>query len=313
MNRGVNRLTRIAVALLGVTAVGAAQSTQSCPAVTGEPYLRCQVDRPAVPDTGNILPRYPDMLRQAKMSGLTRVSFVVDTNGRVAPASVTSLEAPHDLFASSVSLAVTRWSFAPAEKNGVRVAMRFEHVFELRLSADSEAPPQPELTVRRDTMADGAPRITLAEAERDPNAESHFTAAHLLEAQRSALLTTAPAPMVDSRGRPRVTACLTILDGAQRTPADSVTLGLLRAPGRRAANPPKCPQTYGGMILRLDRPRGWIDPSIMTVTRVLPWTVDVVVVTVDVAQGAAVDTYRCGVSRARDWRSTCRRIRSMVS
>ena len=312
MSFGGSMLNQVIVALIGVAAVGAAQSTNSCPPVAAEPYLRCQVDRAAVPDTSNPAPRYPDMLRQARASGSARLSFVVDTNGRVDLKSVSVLEAPHELFSVAAKMVLNRWRFAPALKNGVPVATRVDQVFDFRLSPIGEAPPQPIRVLARDTTADGVQRIRFGEMDRDPNAGSRFTSNDLLAAQRTALLSVAPAPVTDSRDRPLVTVCVTMMDGAAKQDADSATLAGLTVLGRRAVGPQQCPKTYGGMILRLDRPKGWVDPYIMTVERVLPWTDDMVAVTIDVWQGAAGDMYRCSVPRVGG-SPNCLRIRSMIS
>jgi TonB family protein len=298
-------------AVISTVSVAGGQSIQLCPPTTGEPYLRCQVDRGAIPDTSNSAPPYPDMLRQARVAGSARVSFVVDANGRIDLKSVSVLDASHDLFISAVRRVLHRWMFAPAQKNGVPVAVRFDQIFQFELSPDSEAPPHETVIVSRDTSAEGVHRLIVSQGVRDPNAGSHFNADELLAAQRTALLSTAPAPLTDRRGRPRVTVCVTTVDGGAT--ADSATLVALSAPGRRAVTPRQCPRTYGGMVLRSDRPRGWIDPWIMSIKRVLPWSTEVVAVTVEVWQGAAGDTYRCWVSRSVGSNSTCRRIRSVVS
>ena len=315
MSFGRNVLAQVVVALLGSVAVGGAQSAQSCPPATGEPYLRCQVDRVALSDTNNVAPRYADMLRQARAFGSARLSFIVNANGRVEPASITVLEARYDLFAASARNALKTWTFVPAQKAGAAVAMRFEQDFEFRLSADSEVPPLEVVVLARDTTPDGVLRIVVGERDREPNAAARYSEGDLLAAQRAVLLTVAPMPVADPKGRPRVTACVTIILAGAKQPADSTTLDAVSAPGRRAVVPKNCPRTYASMIYDPDRrpPKGWIDPSAMVVDRVYPWNDDIVAVAVLVSQGTVTDHHLCSASRSRGWRVTCGRIRAQIS
>ena len=78
-------------------------------------------------------PRYPDQLRAAGVTGRVVVRLVVDTAGRVEPATVVILEATHDLFARAVRAALPSLRFAPAEAGGRKVRMLVDLPFEFRL------------------------------------------------------------------------------------------------------------------------------------------------------------------------------------
>jgi protein TonB len=78
-------------------------------------------------------PRYPDQLRAAGVTGRVIVRLVVDTTGRVEPASVVIRESSHDLFAQAVRAVLPGLRFAPAEAGGRRVRMLVDLPFEFRL------------------------------------------------------------------------------------------------------------------------------------------------------------------------------------
>jgi len=303
-------------ALAVVSCRVAAQSVRSCPPVVpGEPYLACQVDRPPLADPQNVAPGYPAMLLQARVAAVLRVRFVVDTTGRVRRGSLEVVDPAHDLFTQAVKNVLGRWAFDPATNAGRPVPARYEQIFEFSLPKDSEVPTMDVVVLARDTTAEGVARLVIGNRERDVDAASHFTEQDLLDAQRSALLTLAPAPVTDSTGRPRVTVCLTLRGDPVRV-ADTATLRALTQPGRRAVVPRDCPRTYVSMVYHPARrpPPGWIDPYYMTVTRLEPWSSTIALVNVDVSQGTGTSFYRCVVTRdGSSWRAACRHHGSMVS
>jgi protein TonB len=61
-----------------------------------------------------VAPRYPERLRQAGVDGNVLVKFVVDTLGRVDPASIEIVRSTHDLFTAAVRESVLRLRFNPA-------------------------------------------------------------------------------------------------------------------------------------------------------------------------------------------------------
>jgi protein TonB len=79
-------------------------------------------------------PRYPERLRTAGISGRVRVRFVVDTTGRIVPASVQVVESTHDLFTSAVREVLPGLRFKVAEANGQRVRSLAEMPFEFQIT-----------------------------------------------------------------------------------------------------------------------------------------------------------------------------------
>jgi protein TonB len=79
-------------------------------------------------------PRYPDQLRVAGVTGRVVVRLVVDTMGRVEPASVVIRESSHDLFAQAVRAVLPSLRFTPAAAGGRKVRMLVDLPFEFRLN-----------------------------------------------------------------------------------------------------------------------------------------------------------------------------------
>lgn len=79
-------------------------------------------------------PDYPPALRKLGIEGTVRVRFVVDTLGRVEPASVDVRASPHEALSESVRAVLPRLRFAPAQVAGrpVRQLVEMPFVFSLR-------------------------------------------------------------------------------------------------------------------------------------------------------------------------------------
>jgi len=148
---------------------------------------------------------------------------------------------------------------------------------------------------------------TLDAHAQSPNAILKYSIAELLDAQRSALIELAPAPIVDNAGLSRVTVCVSVNRGGQEFSADSLTLATLDIPGRRAVIPRDCPQTYTmAMYTTEPAPRGYIDPYSMNVTGVSAQGDSTLLMLIDVSQDIRTKSYRCTVTRnGTSWRSGC--------
>lgn len=74
-------------------------------------------------------PHYPLQLLKDRISGMARVAFLVETNGR--PAQIQIVAATHPLFGSATRDATARRLYAPAMKDGrpVRVSADAEMLF----------------------------------------------------------------------------------------------------------------------------------------------------------------------------------------
>lgn len=63
-------------------------------------------------------PRYPTALEVARIEGRVAFEFVIDTTGRVQPASIRILESTHDAFAEAARAVVAAAVFRPARMSG---------------------------------------------------------------------------------------------------------------------------------------------------------------------------------------------------
>lgn len=74
-------------------------------------------------------PVYPDMLRSAGIIGAVRIQFVIDTTGRVEPASIRVLDSSHELFTRAVLTALRQSRFTAGEVGGHRVRTLVERSY----------------------------------------------------------------------------------------------------------------------------------------------------------------------------------------
>lgn len=76
---------------------------------------------------------YPDLLRDAGVSGETQLQFVVDTEGNVEPGSVTVLSSSHAAFEEASLKAAEKFRFRPAKIGGraVRVVINMPITWKL--------------------------------------------------------------------------------------------------------------------------------------------------------------------------------------
>lgn len=110
------------------------------PAGTGGVFDGAAVDEPVVADPANRPPRYPEALRAAGVAGRVVVRFVVDTAGRVEPASVAVVAADDPRLAEAVREAVRRLRYRPARAAGVRVRQLVEQPFAFALGSGPGRP-----------------------------------------------------------------------------------------------------------------------------------------------------------------------------
>jgi protein TonB len=99
-------------------------------------YLENEVERPVAVLPGTAGPAYPEMLRAAGIEGQVLAQFVVDSTGKVDPASFTALESQHPLFTAAVRSALSRMRFLPAEARGARVAQLVQQSFHFTVRRD---------------------------------------------------------------------------------------------------------------------------------------------------------------------------------
>jgi periplasmic protein TonB len=92
-------------------------------------YTLAEVEtRPSLASVANfqriVSEGYPDELRRRRMGGIAEVSFVVDANGRVDPASVEVVDATQPAFGEAARQALLQTGFKPGKVSGNPVRVR---------------------------------------------------------------------------------------------------------------------------------------------------------------------------------------------
>ena len=109
-------------------------SAPAGPVGDGSPMWPEDVAHPAKPLGATREPRYPEPLRTSRLEGSVIATYVVDTLGRVEPASFKAREATHPLFEQAVRSALMQQRFRAAQWNGRRVRQLVEQKFVFRLN-----------------------------------------------------------------------------------------------------------------------------------------------------------------------------------
>lgn len=113
---------------------GVAGGTNGVVEIT-EPVDDDRVDRPASLLPGQMLPTYPEALRDEAPDGMVVVRFVIDTVGRVETPSLSVMRATHREFADAVRAALDRLVYSPAQVDGHNVRVRTTQRFEFHLAS----------------------------------------------------------------------------------------------------------------------------------------------------------------------------------
>ena len=109
-------------------------------------YFAHQVESPAAFDSRSAAPAYPDSLQRAGIEGSVIAQFIVDTTGRIEPASIVLLESTHIRFTESVQAALPNMLFRPAELRGVKSRQMVQIPFRFRIDRDTTTPPDTIVT-----------------------------------------------------------------------------------------------------------------------------------------------------------------------
>ena len=99
----------------------------------GQVHTPAEVDRQALPPDAQALGVvYPPELIAEGMAGVVVVEAIIDTTGRLEPATFGVLSSPHPLFTVAVQEALERATFSPAERAGrpVRQLIQLRFMFE---------------------------------------------------------------------------------------------------------------------------------------------------------------------------------------
>lgn len=108
-------------------------------------FALLDVDSAAVRDPHSVAPAYPKDMEAKGINGLVRVRFVVDSTGRIDPATVTVLGATNESFARAVRVALPDMRFRPAMMGAkaVRQLSEEDFAFKVQPRPDSSASKKP--------------------------------------------------------------------------------------------------------------------------------------------------------------------------
>ena len=99
---------------------------------SGRAFQADQVEREVQPLRA-APPRYPDALKSVGVEGVVAMRFIVGTDGRVEPGSISVVSSPHKLFSEAVRTALLNSKYRPAEAGGQAVRQLVEQSFSFRL------------------------------------------------------------------------------------------------------------------------------------------------------------------------------------
>lgn len=116
--------------------VGEVTSTTRPVTPTGAPSdatFDFQTDKPASAKPDNVGPKYPDALREMKVSGQVLVQYIVNRDGTADMSSLKVLKSDHPAFTESVRAALAEMKFEPARVKGqpVRQLMQTPFAFQV--------------------------------------------------------------------------------------------------------------------------------------------------------------------------------------
>lgn len=109
-------------------------------------YTVAQVDQAVTLDTAvSFAPQFPEQLRHNRQPGLVIAEFVVDTDGRVEPATVGVVSSTHPLFTAAVNAALASAVFHPAMRAGraVRQVVQLPVYFSMSGPRQDQSPATP--------------------------------------------------------------------------------------------------------------------------------------------------------------------------
>lgn len=118
---------------VGPPAPGSLGTAGTDPGDPGAALSGNQVEVQVTLDARSPMPRYPQLLRDTGIEGMTRLRFVVDTLGHVESGTVQVLESTHPAFAVSAQAALRSMRFTPARVGDRRVRQLVEFPLQFRL------------------------------------------------------------------------------------------------------------------------------------------------------------------------------------
>ena len=295
-----------------------AQEPIDCAVATGSSRplpLACADTSPRL-DFATVLPRLERLvLRRTPYTGLAgrlHLGFAVDSTGKALRDSLRVIQASPDDFARQYARhALSELRFAPATRGGrpIPVWYEMEFVYEHAGTDPDLAKPPVALRVERTPLPRGGRIAMRWKAVAD--APLPITDERLGREQQVRAL----GAVISELGSDSPYACVSLLQAGRKSDPTEREIEILRARRLRIAAPAKCPPSYGGMLARFDSagrrlvapPGAGPDPQYLTVSKVIPWTADWMVVQVQLRQAGSGANYRCTLHRIapEEWSAAC--------
>lgn len=116
-----------------ISATKAAGLPQSLPE-SQKAFFEFQVEKPVARQETMVVPKYPDILKQAGVEGEVLAQYVVDETGAVMVGTFKVLKFSHQLFVESIRNALPEMHFAAAEVGGRKVKQLVQQPFVFALA-----------------------------------------------------------------------------------------------------------------------------------------------------------------------------------
>ena len=283
----------------------------SCPHSGAAVARPCELDQRITEREQSPRPLYPDILRQAGISGEVLLRYVVDTNGRALQTSAEIIRSSHELFTIAVKNWMPRQRFQPARRAGVLTSVLVQELVTFTNPYPGWTSVRQEQFTSRTVDSTGLLLTTIYSfIPRDSAKAPVLTAADSIEIVEAVI----DEVTSESLGKERPAAWCVRLDGLAPS-ADM--LERWRQRGRRVVAVADCPRTYARMVFTPSDPKpppGYIDPVYIAASNLVSWAESTVIVTIGTSQGMGRTRNRCEVVRvAGKWKAYCITTETSIS
>lgn len=258
--------------------------------------------------------RYPTILLSANVAGEVVLDATVGTDGHVDLRTLKVRRETHTLFTNAVRASLPGWRFLPARIADTAVRSRGVLRFQFVLPSDHAIPREPVGGQALETRWG----MDVAVGWRTPVYDPPRT----VDATRLYGVIAAIARIHEAVGGRRP-LCLEWRQSAERSEPPSTLIEYLREHGAARVPLSQCPRTYSNMILQVDslgrptgRPAGAVDPQILSISDLRPWTKDLFVFRYSVWIGNGGEGGDCQAQwdeNADNWQISCADVRHFVS
>ena len=258
--------------------------------------------------------RYPEILVSANVEGEVVLEATIDTTGRIDLRTLKVRRETHALFTYAVRASMSAWWFVPARVAGAPVRARGVLRVEFLLPSNDSIPREAVVGPARETRTGLDVALGWRAPAYDPPATVDTTRLYGLIAAIARSHGTVDTPRA---------LCLEWWQSTEQREPPAALIDYLRRRGAPRLPRSRCPPTYTSMILQLDSlgrpvgpPPGAVDPQILSIGELRPWTKDLFVFRYSVWVGTSGEGGHCQGrwdASAGEWRISCGGLRRYVS